>query len=438
MQKVTISIIGLGKLGLPLALLYAKKGYAVIGYDVSSASIGRLRDGESPIAEQGIEGILNGCKATISFTTEVEDIVKSDVTFVVVPTPSNKDGSFSSAYIEEALQALGPSLKKKKGRHIIVITSTVSPGTMEEKIKPLIEHLTKKKIGVEIGLCYSPELIALGSVIHDMQYPDLIFIGESDEKTGTQVSKIRKSICKNSPPIVQTNWINAELIKLSLNAYITSKISYANMVARICEHTPHADSAVVLQTIGLDSRIGSKYLKGGLGYGGPCFPRDTLSLSAAIKRVGLDIQLPQATHTFNQRQIQYLFDVVKRYIKQNDKVGILGLGYKQGTDVIDESQGMMLLNLMLSRGIYATAFDPLAMQNAKKTAPTARFAKSIEECIEKSDIVILTTPWDDFKHIQWGRYKRKIIIDCWRMVDLTKQSMTQNTFIQLGAYLPSL
>ncbi|MFZ2026538.1 MAG: nucleotide sugar dehydrogenase [Microgenomates group bacterium] len=437
MQRVIISVIGLGKLGLPLALLYAKEGYSVIGYDVLSSSIESLRSGKAPIAEKGIERILSENKKNVSFTTEVEDVAKSDMTFVVVPTPSKTDGSFSSTHIEEVLRALSPSLKKKKGRHIIVITSTVSPGTMEAKIKPLIERLTKKKIGADIGLCYSPELIALGSVIHDMQHPDLIFIGESDTKTGNQVSKIRKSICKNSPPIIQTNWINAELVKLSLNAYITSKISYANMVARICERTPHADSRVVLQTMGLDSRIGTKYLKGGLGYGGPCFPRDTRSLSAAIKEVGLNIQLPQATHDFNQSQTQYLFDVVQRYIKKNDRVGILGLGYKQGTDVIDESQGMMLLKLMVSRSIYTIAFDPLAMQNAKKNVPTARFAKSMEECISKSDIVILTTPWDDFKHIQWQEYKRKTIIDCWQIVDLAKQNIIQNTFIQLGKYLPS-
>lgn len=436
MQKITISVIGMGKLGLPLALLYAEKGYSVIGYDIAAASIHKLKKGKSPITEEGAQTILSKNDGTILFTTEVEDIVKSDMTFIVVPTPSNKDGSFSSVHIEEALLTLGPSLEKKRGHHIIVITSTISPGTMDEKIKPLIERLTKKKIGVGIGLCYSPELIALGSVIHNMKYPDLLFIGQSDTETGNQVAKVRKSICKNSPPIIQTNWINAELIKLSLNAYITSKISFANMIARICEHTPHADSEVVLQTIGMDSRIGTKYLKGGLGYGGPCFPRDTLSLSAAIKKTGLDIRLPQATHDFNKQQARYLFDTVKKYSTKSSLVGILGLGYKQGTDVIDESQGMILLKLMISHNMKVLAYDPLAIQNAKKSAPTAHFAKSIDECVKKSDVIILTTPWDDFKQIKWHLYKGKTIIDCWRIVDLAKQNSTQNTFIQLGTYLP--
>lgn len=436
MQKIIISVIGMGKLGLPLALLYAEKGYSVIGYDIVAASIHKLKKGKSPITEEGVQTILSKNAGTILFTTEVEDIVKSDMTFVVVPTPSNKDGSFSSVHIEEALLTLGPSLEKKRGHHIIVITSTISPGTMDEKIKPLIERLTKKKIGVGIGLCYTPELIALGSVIHNMKYPDLLFIGQSDTETGNQVVKVRKSICKNSPPIIQTNWINAELIKLSLNAYITSKISFANMIARICEHTPHADSEVVLQTIGMDSRIGTKYLKGGLGYGGPCFPRDTLSLSAAIKKTGLDIRLPQATHDFNKQQAQHLFDTVKKYSTKSSLVGILGLGYKQGTDVIDESQGMILLKLMISHNMKVLAYDPLAIQNAKKSAPTAHFAKSIDECIKKSDVIILTTPWDDFKKIKWHLYKGRTVIDCWRMVDLAKQNSTQNTFIQLGTYLP--
>lgn len=428
----------MGKLGLPLALLYAQAGYRVIGHDVVKATIQRLRSGKSPITEEGVQKLLSENKKMISFTTQIAEITKSDVTFVVVPTPSSKDGSFSSVYIEQALSSLCPIVKKKKSRHTIIITSTISPGTMDKVIKPLVERLTKKKVGIDLGLCYSPELIALGSVVQNMQLPDFLFIGESDKKTGAHVAEIRKRICKNSPPVVRTNWINTEIAKLSLNAYITSKISFANMVARICEHTPLADSEVVLQTIGLDSRIGTKYLKGGLGYGGPCFPRDTLSLAATIRKAGLDIQLPQVTHDFNQQQAHYLFDIVKKLVKKTSTVGILGLGYKQGTDVIEESQGMILLGLILASSMDVVAYDPLAMQNAQKSAPTARFARSVDACVKMSDIIILTTPWDDFKKIRWDQYRNKTVIDCWRMIDVTKQDKSHNTFIQLGTHLSIL
>lgn len=207
------------------------------------------------------------------------------------------------------------------------------------------------------------------------------------------------------------------------------------MVARICERTPQADSEVVLQTIGLDSRIGRKYLKGGLGYGGPCFPRDTLSLAAAIKTVHLDIRLPQVIHEFNEDQVQYVLELVARHTKQHDVVGILGLGYKQGTDVIDESQGVLLLKKLLSRGVKVVAYDPLAMENTKKRVSAARFADSLEKCIQMSDIVILTTQTDDFKDIRWDRYEDKVVIDCWRIINLAKQNKKRNTFIQLGTHL---
>lgn len=435
MQKKVISVIGMGKLGLPLALLYAENGYRVIGYDIVKSSIEKLQQGISPISEEGVQRLLTSNRKRLSFTSQIADIAISDITFIVVPTPSNTDGSFSPTHIVAALNSFGPYLRKKKSHHTVVVTSTVSPGTMDGVLKPLLQKLTEKKIGVDLGLCYSPELIALGSVIHDMRHPDFLFIGQSDVRSGNEVQKIRKGICKNAPPVVQTNWINVELAKLSLNAYITTKISFANMVARICERTPQADSEVVLQTIGLDSRIGRKYLKGGLGYGGPCFPRDTLSLAAAIKTVHLDIRLPQVIHEFNEDQVQYVLELVARHTKQHDVVGILGLGYKQGTDVIDESQGVLLLKKLLSRGVKVVAYDPLAMENTKKRVSAARFADSLEKCIQMSDIVILTTQTDDFKDIRWDRYEDKVVIDCWRIINLAKQNKKRNTFIQLGTHL---
>lgn len=435
MQKKVISVIGMGKLGLPLALLYAENGYRVIGYDIVKSSIEKLQQGISPISEEGVQRLLTSNRKRLSFTTQIADIAISDITFIVVPTPSNTDGSFSPTHIVEALNSFGPYLRKKKSHHTVVVTSTVSPGTMDGVLKPLLQKLTEKKIGVDLGLCYSPELIALGSVIHDMRHPDFLFIGQSDVRSGSEVQKIRKSICKNTPPVVQTNWINVELAKLSLNAYITTKISFANMVARICERTPQADSEVVLQTIGLDSRIGRKYLKGGLGYGGPCFPRDTLSLSAAVKAAHLDIKLPRVTHEFNEAQIGYLFEVVMKHTKKNDTVGILGLGYKQGTDVTEESQGMLLLKKLLAHGVKTVGYDPLAMLNAKKSVPRAHYAASMDECLTKSAIIVVATPADEFRHIRWNSYTNKTVVDCWRIIDLKKQNKKGNVFIQLGTYI---
>jgi UDPglucose 6-dehydrogenase len=436
MQINNISIVGLGKLGLPLALLFAKYKYYVVGYDSSDQHISRLQRGEVSSFEPKVHELLEAHKNNITFTVYPEEILKkSNVTFIVVPTPSKKDGSFSSQYIEDVLRTISPYLKKKKTHHTIVITSTVSPGTIENVIKPLLESSTLKKVGDKLGLCYSPELIALGTVINNLQSPDFIFIGESNTHAGKIVETLRKSICINNPSVVHTNWVNAELIKLSLNAYITSKLSFANMIARLCEHTRGADSEVVLNSIGKDKRIGINYLKGGLGYGGPCFPRDTLSLDRAIKKAGLQIKLPLAVHLFNEDQILYLFKLIKKISKSRKTIGILGLGYKQNTDVVEKSQAVLLAKKLLNNRYKVFAYDPIANNNAKEIEPRAHYVSSIQECIGLSEVVLIMTPYHVFTNINWNNFTNKIIIDCWRVIKPLKAVQSSNKFIQLGSYI---
>jgi len=433
-----ISIIGLGKLGLPFALTYASTGFQVIGYDINHSLIQKLQSGASPISEPQTQDLLNKYKSNITFLIDPKKIIEeNDISFIVVPTPSKKDGSFSSLYIEQALKAFLPYIKRKQKKHTFVITSTISPGTMEDRIKPLLEKGTQKKIGNDIGLCYSPELIALGSVVQNITHPDFLFIGESDKKTGDLVESIRKSVCINNPKIIRTNWINAELIKLSLNAYITTKISFANMIARIAESTPDADSTVILNAIGQDSRIGTKYLKGGLGFGGPCFPRDNLSLYSAIKKIGLDIKLPLNTDQFNRKQIEYVYKIVNKYHKKGKTIGILGLSYKPDTNVIEESQGVLLIQKLIDKKVSVVTFDPQIQQNTIKELEKVQISKTMEECVKLSEVVVITTQWSQFKEINWDKYKGKVIVDCWRMIDVSKYNRTKNRYVQLGKYISS-
>lgn len=435
----TLSVVGLGKLGLPLALSFAKQGFAVIGYDVNTITIHKLSEGISPIQEPHAQNLLNENKKNMQFTLVPRKVIEdSAVSFIVVPTPSKKDGSFSSLYIEEAIKSFIPYLKQKQSVHTFVITSTISPGTMDRVIKPLLEKETKKKVGERLGLCYSPELIALGSVIQNLTQPDFLFMGESDTRTGNLIESLRKKICVNKPKIIRTNWINAELIKLSLNAYITTKISFANMIARIAERIAGADSEIILNAIGQDSRIGTKYLKGGLGFGGPCFPRDNISLYSIIKKIGLDINLPLNTDKFNRKQIDYVYTIIGKYHKKEQVIGILGLSYKPETDVIDESQGVLLAEKYIKNGNSVIVFDPQVIGSIRQGLKTVKFMKTMEECVKNADIVVLSTPWEQFKAINWDLYIGKVIIDCWRMIDSAHYDQSKNTFIQLGRYIPSL
>jgi UDPglucose 6-dehydrogenase len=199
-------------------------------------------------------------------------------------------------------------------------------------------------------MCYNPEFIALGSVIRDFLNPDFVLIGESDERSGQVLEGIYRQVCENDPPIVRMNFINAELTKLAVNTFVTTKISFANMLARICERLPGADVDVVTRALGLDSRIGAKYLKGAVSYGGPCFPRDNLALIATARKVGAPADIAEATDRFNRWQVGWLADLVWAYLPEGGVVGILGLAYKPNTDVVEESVGLLLAGELGARG----------------------------------------------------------------------------------------
>ncbi len=438
-NKKSVSVIGLGKLGTPLAVTFASFGFKVIGVDTNKERIELLNLNKTCLYESGLDEILNKYKNNLILTTDFKKaILNSRITFIVVPTPSYKMGDFSLKHIFNALNQMAETLKEKNQWHLVVITSTVSPYSMEKKIKPYLEKISGKKIGKNIGLCYSPELIALGSVIKNLTHPDFILIGESDKKSGDILSKIRKSICKNNPPIIRTNFINAEIIKIALNSYITTKISFANMIARVCEKTLGADTDVVTSTLGLDSRIGPKYLTGALGFGGPCFPRDNLAFNQFIKSLSLNIKLPYIVHQFNQDQIKSLIEIIFKYADRETIVGILGLSYKPNTNVIDESQGVKLAEKLADKGFKVIAYDPVVMDNAKLfLGNKIKFACSMLDCLKQSDIIVITTPLPEFKNIKISALQRqgnpRVVIDCWRI--LKYQGEENVKYIALGRYI---
>src|SRR5215472_7459233 len=319
---VSISVIGLGKLGSPLVACFAASGFRVHAVDADIQKVELIARGVPPVHEPGLAELLQECAENISATQDTQAAVRgSDATFIVVGTPSETDGGFSLRFAIPACEAIGRALAAKGSYHLVVLTSTVMPGSTGNEIRSTIERASGKRCGVDFGLCYSPEFIALGSVIRDFYYPDFLLIGESDARAGDVLSDIYKRTCKNSPAIARMNWINAEITKLAVNTYITTKISYANMLARLCEKLPDADVNVVTDALGLDTRIGAKYLKGAVSYGGPCFPRDNRALAYLASRVGASSGLAEATDLFNRAQIKLLADLVKRQHSGKEMIG---------------------------------------------------------------------------------------------------------------------
>lgn len=427
-HAMKISVIGLGKLGAPLAAVLASKGHDVVGVDVNPGFVVLLAAGKAPVEEPGLQKLIDQNRKRLSATTDFEAaVLNSDISFVIVPTPSDNKGGFSNKYVLSAVTAIGHALRKKREYHVVNVTSTVMPGSTGGEIRQALEAVSGREVGVTAGLCYNPEFVALGSVIRDMLYPDMLLIGESDPRAGDVLERLYKTVCDNAPPIRRMNWANAEITKIAVNSFVTTKISYANMLADVCERLPGADVDVVTAALGTDSRIGNRYLQGALGYGGPCFPRDNFAFGYLARSLGARADLAEATDRLNRHQIDRLASAASRLLDGASKVGVLGLSYKPETAVIEESQGVALAAKLSEERREVYVHDPMALAGAMtvlqdKVVPLS----SAEECIKAVDVLIITTAWPEYRDIPASAFVRPHgrlkILDCWRMLSRDKLS----------------
>ena len=417
----TLCVIGLGKLGAPVAACYAAKGHHVIGVDSNLQTLETLRRKEAPVFEPGLSEMLEAAADRLVLSDDVTESTKqADFIFILVPTPSEEDGSFSLRFMLDACEKIALGLREHPRRPIVVVSSTVMPGAIQSQVLPLLERVSGREAGVDFGLCYNPEFVALGSVLRDMLAPDFVLIGESDPQSGEQLAELLVPICNNHPPVARMNIVNAEVAKIAVNTFVTTKISFANLLARLCEQLPGGDVDQVSAALGLDSRIGPKYLRGAIGYGGPCFPRDNLALSRLAHQLDVAPLLPEATDAANRKEAHTLADLICHYLPDRGTVGILGLAYKENTPVVDESQGVLVAEELSRRGVSVVVYDPEAMPNARKVLPqTVRFTASAVECLEDSDVCAVVTPWSEFADLALQelspRPQGRVVIDCWRL-----------------------
>ena len=436
-----VSVIGLGKLGATMAACFAARGFNTIGVDVNEQHVGAMQNGLIPVAETGLQELINSLdQGKLRATLDIEDaVLNSDASFIIVPTPSESEGGFSLKSVLEVCHALGKVLKTKHAFHLIVLTSTVMPGSTGGPIRKTLERASGKCCGQHFGLCYSPEFIALGNIIHDFLNPDFFLIGESDSRSGAMLETFYQKMSKNNAPVARMNFVNAELAKLSVNTFVTTKITFANMLSRLCEHLPGGDVDAVTAALGLDRRIGSKYLKGAVGYGGPCFPRDNLALTALARQLGVQAPLAETTDRSNRSEVTRLAELVRHHLPEGGTAGILGLSYKPDTAVIEASQGILLAQALTEENIPIIAYDPAAMKNARQVLTGgAQFAESLKICIQASDVIVIITPWRKFHEIPplWleRQGKPRVLIDCWRILPY-KQFASVVEYIALGVNL---
>lgn len=419
-----LSVIGLGKLGACSAACFAAKGYEVLGVDINPQFVEAINEGRAPVVEPRLQELITESKGRLSATGDFERaIFETDITFLIVPTPSREDGHFSNDYLKKALSSLCAAFKEKEGYHTFVICSTVSPCSTDLELIPLIEELSGKKVVADFGVAYNPEFIALGSVITNFLNPDMVLIGESDSATGERLEEIYTTMCENRPRISRMSLVSAEITKISLNSYVTMKISFANTLSNLCEEIVGANVDDITQALGADRRVSPYYLKGGLSFGGPCFPRDNRAFVAFADRYGQDATLAKASDQVNAYQVKHLAEVVKRYAAPGGAVAMLGLSYKPNTPVIEESPAIKLIEALLEMNMRIVGYDPLAMDNTRAYfGDRIEYADSVNACFEKASLAVITTPEEVFKQIDASDliHAPTTIIDCWRLLDPVK------------------
>jgi UDPglucose 6-dehydrogenase len=441
---MVISVIGLGKLGAPLAAVFASKGHAVIGVDLNPALVAAINEGRSPVQEPGLQERLDAATGRLRATTSFFDAISnSDISFVIVPTPSGPGGMFNNRWVLDAVRQIGAALRVTKHYHVVNITSTVMPGSTGGEIRLALEEASGRTVGDDVGLTYNPEFIALGSVVRDLLNPDMLLIGESDPRAGDVLEAVYKVSIESNAHVQRMNWVNAEIAKLSVNTFVTTKISYANMLAELCEKIPGADVDVVTTALGRDTRIGSKYLRGALGYGGPCFPRDNVAWAALARSLGTCADIALATDSINHRQVERVVRLAERLAPSPAAtIAVLGLSYKPDTPVVEESQGMMIAGRLADVGFSVLVHDPVALDTGsailgEKVMPIS----DLSSAIELADVVIIAAPANAFTRATPETFaqggKRRIVIDCWRLLPDAVADVADVVYLGRGSPISS-
>ena len=398
-----ICVIGTGYVGLVGAAIFSDWGNEVIGVDIDIDKIERIKKGEMPIYEPGLSEIVlkNISENRLSFTTSISEGVRnSDVVFICVGTPQSETGDADLSAVWKVAADIGKNLNNYK---VIVTKSTVPVGT-NEKIKKLIkENLVEN---VDFDIVSNPEFLREGYSVEDMKNPDRTVIGSDSEKA---LSIMRSLYDHLGKPILECDLRSAEMIKYASNAFLASKISFINEMAQICERSG-ADVSVVSKGMGLDNRIGPRFLNAGIGYGGSCFPKDVAALYKTSTDQAYDFKLLRGVMEVNEIQKDYFVSKVVRYFGKNlseRTMGVLGLAFKENTDDIRDSVAIEIVKQLRGLGAYIKVFDPQAMFNAKKVLgeTSIKYCLDKYEAIENSDALVILTEWKEFANLDLQKVK---------------------------------
>ncbi|PKP22007.1 MAG: UDP-glucose 6-dehydrogenase [Bacteroidetes bacterium HGW-Bacteroidetes-20] len=434
-----IAVVGTGYVGLVTGACLADVGFEVICVDIDQEKISQLKQGISPIFEPGLEDVLERTiqKGRLTFTTDLVPVLKDvQVIFSAVGTPPDEDGSADLQYVVEVAKTVGKHMQD----YVLVITkSTVPVGTANLVKDTIQQELNKRSVAIDFDVASNPEFLKEGDAISDFMKPDRIVVGIESERAQQIFEKMYKPFVLNGHPVIFTDIPSAEMIKYAANAMLATRISFMNDIANLCEIVG-ADVNMVRKGIGSDTRIGSKFLYAGIGYGGSCFPKDVKALIKTGDQKGYSLDVLKAVEEVNDRQKFVLFNKLQQHYQgdlKGKKIGMLGLSFKPNTDDMREAPSLVLIQSLLESGCEVKAYDPAAMHETKrKIGNVITYCNSIEETIEGTDALFLVTEWAEFRVLDPKRIvslmKTPIVFDGRNIYDPREMREGGVTYFSIG------
>ncbi len=406
-----IGIIGLGYVGFTASVCFANLGNDCIGVDIDKERVENLNKAIPPIYEPGLKELLdiNLKEGRLIFTNDLNKAVKeSEIIFICVGTPENDDGSIDMKYVYLAAEQIGCAMN---GYKVIVDKSTVPVGTAEK-----VTEIISKNYKGEFDVVSNPEFLREGAAMKDFFNPDRTIIGTKSEKAQNVLKNLYKAIERTESPIIITDPRSAELIKYASNAFLATKVSFINEISRYCEAIS-ADVGMVSKGMGLDKRIGSRFLHAGIGYGGSCFPKDVKGLISSAKEKGIELKILKEVDKVNLEQREIILQKIKNSLSgaKNKKVAVWGLAFKPKTDDVRSAPAQTIIKNLIDEGAIITAFDPVAEKNFKKIFPQIKYSQNPYDAAKDADLLFISTEWDQFRDIDFEKLKsimkKPVIVD---------------------------
>jgi UDPglucose 6-dehydrogenase len=408
-ESQPIGVIGTGYVGLVTAAGFAELGSEVWCIDIDAEKIARLQRGETPIWEPGLGELLARHSERLHFSTDLAHALEHcRLLFVAVGTPPTYSGDADLSAVHAVVDAIPASARDASARHALVMKSTVPSGT-----GAAIQRVLREQGKQDLSYVSCPEFLKEGSAVHDFLHPDRVVVGDNGDWAGDAVVELYAPL---DAPLVRTDIASAEMVKLASNAFLATKISFINEIANVCEGTG-ADVVEVARGMGLDERIGSKFLQAGIGFGGSCFPKDVDALKQLAGNSGYHFQLLTAVIEVNELQKRRVIAKLHKHLGGlvGKRVTLLGLAFKPNTDDMREASSLVLSARLNADGAIVSAYDPVAEGEARKLVSGLRFADSAMDAIGEADAVVLVTEWPEFMELDWGKVAQtmsgKLVID---------------------------